>query len=122
VGLFLDCLKEPEAEDCESAADDGHPEGESNYRRCLHLLGAVGIPFRPPHPSGNLPKNDDLAWLLLDSFNESAALDGGSAELLASIDRLRVLIARRTHFHAAAAEWSAKSELRDGDSSIVTLS
>jgi serine/threonine protein kinase len=42
--------------------------------------------------------------------------------LLVSIDRLRVLIARQTHFHASAAEWNATNELGRGDSSVVTLS
>jgi serine/threonine protein kinase len=63
-----------------------------------------------------------LVWLLLDYLKNSEALNVESAELLASIDHLRVSIASRMHFHAAAAEWSAKSELGGGDSSIVTLS
>jgi hypothetical protein len=44
--LFVDCLNNPEAKHRQSAVDDDHPEGESNYRRCLRLLGAVGVPFR----------------------------------------------------------------------------
>jgi hypothetical protein len=106
AGLFIDCLNSTEAEHCESAIDDGHPEGKSNYRHCLRLLGAAGVPFQSPYPSGNLPTNDDMTWL-----KKSETLNGGSAELLASIDRLRVSIARRTHFHAVVAEWSMKSEL-----------
>jgi hypothetical protein len=35
--LFLDCLKDSEAEYHESVVDDGHPESESNYRHCLRL-------------------------------------------------------------------------------------
>jgi hypothetical protein len=58
-----------------------------------------------------------LVWL-----KKSGELDGGDTELLASIDRLRVSIARQTHFRAAAAEWSERNELGRGDSSIVTLS
>jgi hypothetical protein len=117
AGLFLDCLKDLEAEHRESTTDDSHPGGKSNYRRCLRLLGAVGVPFPLSHLSVNSPTTDDLAWL-----KKSEVLDGGFANLLASIDRLRVSIAGQTHFHAAAAEWSTKSELGDGDSSNVTLS
>jgi hypothetical protein len=58
-----------------------------------------------------------MVWL-----KKSEALDGGFVELLASVDRLRVSIARQTHFHASAAEWNATNELERGDSSVVTLS
>jgi hypothetical protein len=122
AGLFFNCLKSPEAEYRECAVDHGHPKGELNSRRCLRLLSELRVPFRLSHYSLNLPIIDDLVWLLSNHFKKSGAFSGGYTELLASIDRLRVSIASRTHFHATIPEWSERSELGRGDLSIVTLS
>jgi serine/threonine protein kinase len=115
--LFLDCLKESEAEYRECAIDKKQPENESNYRHCIGLLGGLHLPFRSVYSSVNLPTNDDRRWL-----KESGPPAGGCTELLASIDRLRIQIAKQNHFHPTIAEWCDRSELGHGDSSIVTLS
>jgi hypothetical protein len=97
-----------EAEHHESAVDDDHPESESKHHHCVHLLGPASIPFRSSHLFTNLATNTDFVSYLAESLKKSEALDGRSAELPAVIDRLRMSIARHTHFKTIAFEWNVK--------------
>jgi TPR repeat protein len=104
-----------------SAADRGHPKGCLNYRRCLYLRGRWNPPSRSSQVSVCPPSNDRLAGLFIDCVKESEALDGASAELIASIERLGTSLSTEVILRMQTAEWGAKSELRCSDSSLVRL-
>jgi serine/threonine protein kinase len=67
------------------------------------------------------PSNDFLAELFFDCLKEPEALDSASAELIASIQRLRASLSAETKMQYRTAEWGVTSELGHGDSSVVRL-
>jgi hypothetical protein len=102
-----------------SAADRGHPEGDLNYCRCLRLLGRWDPPDRSSQVTVQPPSNDFLTEPFLDCLKEPEALQSASAELIDSIQRLRVSLSAEAKVQNRSAEWDATSELGRGDSSVV---
>jgi hypothetical protein len=67
------------------------------------------------------PSNDHLAEIFIDCLKESELLNGASAELIASIERLKTSLSTETKLPVRTAKWSVKGELGRGDSSVVRL-